>query len=151
MGERAKRLLGPAAVVWPGLRQWLAYPYPAIELTADGEPLAGSLVVVGNIARYGGRWRMLPAARPDDRRLDLLVFHGAGRGASLGLALDLFLFGGRQLGRRDVTVRRVERVVIAGPPELPVQIDGDPIGLRPPLELALAPRRLRLLRPAGRR
>ena len=70
----AKRLLGPAAVLWPGFRLWLSYGYPRIELLADGEPLAGSLVAVSNISRYGGPWPIQPDALPDDRRLDLLVF-----------------------------------------------------------------------------
>ena len=145
MSPRAKRLLGTAAVAGPGLREWLRYDYPQIELLADGERLAGSLVVVGNIPRYGGRWRMLPAARSDDGRLDLLVFHGAGRRASLGLARDLFLFHGRHLARHDLSVRTVERVELVAPADLPVQIDGDVPGLGPPFEIKLAPERVHLL------
>ncbi len=148
IGPRAKRLLGVASVVGPGLRRWLGYGYPAIRLTADGEPLTGTLVVAGNIARYGGPWRMLPAARSDDRRLDLLVFHGRGRAASLGFARDLFLLGGRHARRRDVSLRRAERIDLLGPPGLPVQMDGDPIAGAPPVEIRLAPDRLRLLVPA---
>ena len=145
MGARAKRLLGPAAALWPGLRRWLSYDYPTIELLADGEPLAGSLVVVGNISRYGGPWPILPGARTDDRRLDLLVFAGRGRLDSLGFARDLFLLGGRHLRRRDVSVRRAERVRLLGPAGIPVELDGDALPLEPPLEIELAAERVLLL------
>jgi diacylglycerol kinase family enzyme len=151
--SRSKRLLGPAAAVWPGFRGWLGYDYPRIDLLADGEHQTCSLVVVGNISRYGGPWRILPAARTDDRRLDLLVFRGRGRLASLGFARDLFLLRGRHLQRDDVSARRVERVELLGPPNLMVLVDGDAQPLRPPLEIRLAAARLRLLgspRPAGR-
>jgi diacylglycerol kinase family enzyme len=145
MGDRAKRLLGPAAALWPGFRRWLSYGYPQIELLADGEPLQGSLVAVSNISRYGGPWPIQPDARPDDRRLDLLVFTGRGRLDSLGFARDLFLLGGRHARRRDVSLRRVERVQLIGPTVVPVELDGDVLPLEPPLEIELAAERVQLL------
>jgi diacylglycerol kinase family enzyme len=143
----AKGLLGSTAVIASALSQWWSYGYPTIELRADGEPLAGSLIVVGNISRYGGPWRILPAARSDDRQLDLLVLAGAGRLASLGFARDLFLLRGRHPRRRDVSLARVQRVELLGPPGLPIQLDGDPRPLAPPLEITLATERVRLLSP----
>ena len=145
LGDSAKHWLGPAAVLSPGFRRWLSYDYPRIELLADGEPLEGSLVAVSNISRYGGPWPIQPDARPDDRRLDLLVFAGRGRLDSLGFARDLFLLRGRHTRRRDITLRRVERVRLLGPAEFPVEIDGDVLPLEPPLQIELAAERVQLL------
>jgi diacylglycerol kinase family enzyme len=145
LSSRAKRLFGVAAVLWPGLRVWWRYPYPRLRLVADGEPLAGSLMVAANIPRYGGPWRILPAARSDDRRIELLVFEGPGRLASMGFAFDLFLGRGRHLRRDDIESRTVARVELLGPAELPVQVDGDLLPFAPPLEIRLAAERVQLL------
>lgn len=145
MSPRAKRLLGTAAVAWPALVGFLRHAPPAIELLADDRPLAGSLVIAANIPRYGGPWRILPGARSDDRRLDLLLFRGRSRTATLAFARDLFLAGGRHLERTDVSTRGVERVELLGPADLRIQVDGDVLEQRPPLVIELAAGRVRLL------
>lgn len=140
-----KRRLG-AAAGFPAILGALAtYDYPALRIRADGESLEGSWVTVSNVPEYGGRWRLMPPARPDDRALDLLVFHGSGGPATLGIGMQILLGGGRHLRRRDVTVRRVERVVIEGPAEPPLQIDGDTFAAAAPVEIGLADERLRVL------
>ncbi len=143
MRVRLKRLIAGGAAVTAGLGALASYRYPPIALTADGEPLAGTLAVVANIPFYGGRWRIQPGARPDDRKLDLVLFRGRGRWATVGFARDLLL--GRHLRRRDVESRRVDEVQIRGPATLPLQIDGDVLDERPPARIRLAAERLRVL------
>ncbi len=143
LSPRLKRLAGGAAAVPAGLGAFAFYGYPRISLSADGEDLEGSLAVVTNITFYGGRFLIQPDARPDDGKLDLVLFRGKGRLATLSFARDL-LFG-RHLRRPDVEVRRVEEVRLEGPPNLDVQVDGDLMRGRPPANIRLAPGRVRVL------
>ncbi len=148
-----KRRLGRGEVILKGLAEWWRYSFPEVRLLADGRALAGTLVVVCNLAFYAGPWRLAPGARCDDRRLDLVLLRGAGRAATLSFALDLLR--GRHLGRPDVECLEVNEVEIVGPLGVPVQIDGDPLRGAPPLRVRLASERLRLMvpspRPPGRR
>jgi len=140
-----KRWLGPAAGMPALLGALLSYDFPPLRVAADGESLEGSWVAVSNVAHYGGRWRLAPQARADDRALDLLVFRGPGRLATVGIGMQVVLGAGRHLRRRDVTFRRVERVVIEQPGHPALQIDGDPFAAAAPVEISLAPERLRVL------
>lgn len=143
-GELKKRL-GRLAFVAPALGQWLTYGYPEIELRIGAREERVSYFAACNIPYYGGGLRMAPAADFGDGRLDLVLFRGRGRLATLGLARDLML--GRHLRRRDVEVRRVEELEIVGPAGVCVQIDGDVAALRPPLRIGLAREKLRILAP----
>jgi YegS/Rv2252/BmrU family lipid kinase len=145
---RLKYRFGKGAIVWQGLREWWRYPYPDLEIVAGGERHTATFAAVANIPYYGGSFRLAPDARPDNRLLELVLFHGRGRRATISFALDLLR--GAHLRRRDVTVLRVEEVVLAGPPGGAAQIDGDLCDDRLPLSIKLAPERLRALFPAPR-
>lgn len=123
-----KARFGKTAVFVQGVREWWRYGYPAIEITADGERLPpATFLAVSNIPQYGGNFLMAPGARPDDRRLELVTFHGSGRAPTLGFILGVV--SGRHTRRRDVGLRSVEEVVFTVPPEAGVQIDGDPLAV----------------------
>jgi len=144
----SKRWLGRPGIVARGLGSWWGYGYPEIELEHRGEVHRARFVALSNIPLYGGPFRMAPGARSDDRRLDLLLFRGAGRAATLGFARDLLR--GTHLGRADVetlAVEEGEEVTLTGPPGACVQVDGDPCAGRPPVTLALAAERLAVLAP----
>ncbi len=145
----AKRRFGRAHIAARGLVEWWGYPYPPLTVAVAGAAEPASLAVVSNIPFYGGRLRMAPAARSDDRRLDLLLFRGTGRVSTLAFAWDLVR--GRHVGRADVVARTLEpgeTVTLAGPPDAAVQVDGDPWPDRPPLTIGMAPERLAILAPA---
>ncbi len=147
-GSRAKRRLGRAAVATAAIGAWWSYGYPRFAVRAGGRELEGTLAVAANIPFYGGPWKMAPAARTDDRRLDVVVFRGAGRAATLGFARDLLL--GRHLRRGDVDSFTAEEIEIEGPPWLALQLDGDPLtgsGAPTLRRIRLAPERLRVLVP----
>jgi diacylglycerol kinase (ATP) len=123
-----KARLGKTAVFLQGVREWWRYGYPAIEVVADGERLPpATFLAVSNIPLYAGSFRLAPGARPDDRRFELVTFHGSGRGATLGFIAGVV--SGRHTRRRDVGTRPVEEVVFTVPPGAGVQIDGDPLPL----------------------
>jgi len=141
---RWKGRLGRSAVAARGLREWWRYAYPELAVTADGRSLAATFAVVANIPLYGGPFRLVPAARPDDGRLDLLAFQG-GPAATARFAWDLLR--GAHLRRRDVIVLPVQEVLLAGPPGAVAQIDGDPCPEPLPLRVRLAPEKLLVLAP----
>jgi diacylglycerol kinase (ATP) len=140
-----KRRFGQAGILWQGLAEWWRYPYPDLTLSADGRPLAATFVAVANIPLYAGPYRLVPDARPDDRRLDLLLFRG-GRAATLSFALHL-LFGARHIRRKNVALLSAEEVILQGPAGLVAQVDGDLCREALPVRIRLAPERLRVLAP----
>ncbi|MEM9596713.1 MAG: hypothetical protein AAGD06_20760, partial [Acidobacteriota bacterium] len=80
--------------------------------------------------------------------LDLVLFRGRTRLATLGLATSVAL--GSHLRRRDVEVHRVKEVEILGPLPHGLQVDGDVLPLEPPIRVRLAKRRLHVLMPPDR-
>jgi len=153
-----KRWLGRIGIAAQGLAAWWSYGYPAIEVLLDGVRYRASFVAVANIALYGGPFRLVPDARPDDRRLDLLLFSGLGRTATLGLVRDLLR--GAHLRRPDVrvlpigpssAVRISEAAGASGAPDVRLQVDGDPFPDPPPVTLALAAETLPVLAPGLQR
>jgi len=146
---RLKRRLGKGAYVWQGLREWWRYGYPDLDVTVDGKRFTATFAAVANIPFYGGSYRLAPDAQPDNRRFDLVLFHGRGRLATLGFAIDLFR--GVHVRRRDVTVLRAEEIVLAGPAGAAAQVDGDLCSECLPLTVRLAPDTLKVLFPARRR
>jgi diacylglycerol kinase family enzyme len=141
----AKARWGQGAVVAQGLATWWAYPFPPLVARwADGEA-HGSFVAVCNIPLYGGPFAMAPGARLDDDRLELVLLRGGGRLTTLGFSADLLR--GRHLRRRDVVSACVDEVELSGPPELPLQVDGDPCRETLPARVRVAPQRLQVLAP----
>lgn len=136
---------GEAAILWQGLREWWRYSYPNIEVLADGERLCATFAAVANIPFYAGSFRLAPGARPDDHRLELVLFRGRGRRATLGFVLDLMRSAHAR--RRDVEIRKVDEVVLGGPEGTAAQVDGDLCEERLPVRVRLAEERLRVLFP----
>ena len=100
-----------------------------VRLRIDGEPVTARIVVVGNNV-----YRLHPLEVGSRPRIDGGILH-------LGIA--------RGLLPRSWEERRAVRFTIeADAPSLDVAIDGEPVQLRPPVELRVEPRALRLLVPA---
>ena len=146
-----KSRLGKTAVLLQGVREWWRYGFPEIAAVADGERLPpATFLAVCNIPYFAGSYRIAPGARPDDRRFELVTFHGTGRAPTLAFILGVL--SGRHTRRADVGVRAVEEVVFTVPPGAGVQVDGDPIPPRGeagagPIRVRLAPERLLVLAP----
>ncbi len=93
-----------------------------------------------NIAFYAGAFRIAPDADPTDGHLDLVMFKGSGRSATLGFARDLGL--GRHLKRDDVETVNVQDLELLGPPNCQIQIDGDVLPQPAPIKIRVAKERL---------
>jgi len=142
----SKARWGPLAVLAQGFDSWRRYGYPRVTARWDGQERSGSFACVCNIPLYAGSLAMVPAARCDDDLLELVLLHGAGRRAALGFAADLLR--GRHLARADVTSACVAEIELIGPPELPLQVDGDICRETLPARVRVAQRRLQVLVPA---
>lgn len=144
--RRLKARLGRVGIALQGLLQWWCYAYPELELRVDGRPATARQLAVCNIPEYGGSFRLVRSGRFDDRRLDVVLFHGKGRRATLSFFVDLVR--GAHEGRSDVEVRTADAVELVGPPGADVQIDGDPVPGAVPLSMRLAPEPIQVLVPA---
>lgn len=140
-----KARFGMAAVFAQGLGSWWRYRFPPIRARWNGQEVEGAFVTVCNIPLYAGPFAMAPAARFDDDWLDVVVLKRGGRLVTLGFAGDLVR--GRHLARPDVISARVAELELHGPPELPLQVDGDPCREALPARVRVAAERLRVLVP----
>ena len=138
-----KRLLGPFSYVLTGVRL-LGESAPMVPVRTDlGEQVLGMIVLIGNGAHYGGRFRMFPKARNDDGWLDACVFTGRNaldimryiQGVLLGLhpsLTDVVFLRGRRFEFTDV--------------EAPIEADGDLLGSTP-ATIEILPNSLRVIAP----
>jgi diacylglycerol kinase (ATP) len=141
-----KARLGMGAVGLQGLGSWWRYGFPAVTARWDGQQAEGSFAAVCNIPLYAGSFALAPAAIYDDDLLDLVLWRRGGRLRTLAFTADLVL--GRHLRRRDVVSASAPEIELLGPPELPLQVDGDPCREALPVRVRVAPERLRVMVPA---
>jgi diacylglycerol kinase (ATP) len=143
-------------------RRWGRYAYAAAGI-ADlvrhgGRPLAieaggvrfrgrAPAAVIGNTRLYGGLLYPTPRARIDDGLLDLRVYAGAG--ARQLLPQLVRTLAGRP-PRADELYLQTPELRIAAPRPLPVQADGEPIGVLP-MTFRAVPRALTVVVPRGLR
>jgi diacylglycerol kinase family enzyme len=144
--QRAKERFGRLAVAAQAPAAMREHGSPTYTLVAGERRVAGTFVVASNIRYYGGRFEITPRADPFDGRLDFAVFAGSGPWSILGFALDVA--AGAHLSRADLTVWQGTSARIEGAGEVWLQIDGDPIRLALPIQIGLAPHRLRILLPS---
>jgi len=139
-----KRRLGRIGVALAGLEAWWRYDYPAIEVAVGATRSEASLIVVSNSPFYGGAVRMAPDAAFDDGLLDVVLFRGSGRRATLSFAADLARC--RHLSRPDTEHFQTDRLRLLAPAGFAAQIDGEPRHAQAPLDIHIEPAALRLLR-----
>ncbi len=110
----------------------------------DGPEWEGSQVVVSNLVRYGGFFRIAPEARFDDGRLDLCLFEG-------DRPIDILRYAWGALRARhalwpDVRLAAGRRIALrTASGEIPVQLDGEPLGVLP-VEIDVVPAAVRVVR-----
>ncbi len=142
-----KLRFGRLGIALQGLFHLPRYRYPPLRLTVDGEEQRVAFFAVCNIPFYGGAFELCPPASCDDGCLDLVTFTGRGPAATAGFSLAVAR--GAHASRADVDIRRVERVEVRFPDEVPLQIDGDPAEAVPPVVIELSPEVLPVLAPPG--
>jgi YegS/Rv2252/BmrU family lipid kinase len=141
-----KRFLGRGEVALAALSGWHSYQYPDFEVRWPGGHQSVTFAALCNIPFYGGGWRMAPEARWDDALLDMVLFSGSSRTATLGFARDLVFT--RQIQRPDVRYSQVEEATISSAPGLNLQLDGDFVPEQLPARLELARQQVNLLVPS---
>jgi diacylglycerol kinase family enzyme len=103
----------------------------------DGHPVEGCLAVgVGNGRSVGGGILLFPRADPADARLEACAVAASGTvdTAKLGLAVRK----GEHLELDGVYATSAERVRIETDPVIELNVDGDLVGLRTPVEFRRA-------------
>jgi len=143
-----KRRWGALAYGLAGLRMAGSFGSTWATLRLDDEELRARvlLVLISNVQLYAGMVRVAPAARLDDGWLDVCVFKGHGFLYILRHIVGIVTW--RHLHDPEVVYRRARRVTVDAADPLPVQTDGEPVGVTP-LEVTLMPRALRVIVPPG--
>jgi diacylglycerol kinase family enzyme len=145
--QASKMRFGRLAIAAQALAALRAYDSPMRTLVDGDRRASGSFVVASNIRYYGGAFEITPRASPLDGELDFAVFSKRGRAAMLELALDVLT--GTHLTRGDFETWKGKSARLEGEGAVWMQIDGDPLQLELPIEIAIASRRLSLLLPTS--
>ncbi|MGA5037191.1 diacylglycerol kinase family protein [Streptomyces capoamus] len=156
--DRAKAVLGWPTYVLAVLRE-LRTPRTGVSIRLDGAPAlrrTARMVLVGNIGTVQGGVTLLPDARADDGRLDLLILDPRGIGGWLS-ALWTLLRGGTTASREcgeggeggaPVEFFTFRRAEFTFDTELPRELDGDPVSAGRHLTAEVRPGALTVLLPA---
>ncbi len=99
-------------------------------------------VLVANMPYIGPRYRVSPAAAPDDGLLDVLVFADLSKLDLLGYAVQEVVGGGAADPR--IQYRRVRKLAIETEPAMPILADGVALGAGP-LRIEVRPRALAIM------
>lgn len=136
-----KRRLGKLAYVLATAMLLGRYRRPRYTVLANGRRFVAGAVILAKGQHYAGRFVCAPDARLEAPSLELCLFRAGSRLAILRYALALAL--GRIHRQYDVEILSIREAEIEGPPDDPVQGDGDLIG-QLPARIAVAPETLLL-------
>jgi diacylglycerol kinase family enzyme len=142
-----KRRFGPLAYLFAMIRN-LRVRRARFMVELDGERklhFHAKTVLVCNVGRTMGSLPLAPDARVDDGCLDVVVFTFAGFGQLLLLFVRAILGG----LKHDPRVRflRARKVRLTASRPMPVQVDGEFVGMTTPLEVSVIPGGIRIVRP----
>lgn len=128
----------------PIARAMSRYRFPPLRVRVDSRPVGSGVgfVILGNVWNYGGFFRVVPRARPDDGLIDVCVFDGRSR-SDLLRYLSAAPFG-LHLAFPDVRYLRGREVTVESDEDVPVELDGDPAGTLP-ARFRILPRDVTLL------
>ncbi|RRR69894.1 MAG: diacylglycerol kinase family lipid kinase [Candidatus Viridilinea halotolerans] len=126
-----KRRLGALAYVLRGILQTLRIRGARTRLVIDGRSLRSRvlMVVIGNTQLYGGLVKITHRAIIDDGLLDVAVFKGENGLNVIGRLIAILRR--RYSDDPDIDYYRARSITISSRPRLPVQVDGDSIGMTP--------------------
>lgn len=115
----------------PAMQTLMGYHYPPMTVEIDGSVVddKATFVVIGNMRRYGGPFRLFRRATPDDGRLDICCLHGDN-------VLDLLRYGWSAFWHAlpdelDVSYHSAEHCLVRSGSPVLVQVDGDRGGSLP--------------------
>ncbi len=134
---------------WPIWRTFWEHDFPHMKITADGKEVFDDfgMAFVGNISRYAVGLRICRDAVYDDGLLDLVVF-SCHRQHALVFHAAWTLLRLHPL-KGNVIYRPFRNLRIETDRPVPSQVDGD-VGPNTPLDIDVAPERVKLLVPESR-
>ncbi len=137
--------LGILPFILPTIGAIITFDGVKTRIKLDGKPTQRTILmaVVSNAHRYA-LFELSPEARPDDGVLDLCLFTGSGLATKV-LHIARFLLG-RHLGSPGVHYCRVKEASFQPDTPLPVQVDGEFVGITP-VTCRIVPQSLRVLLP----
>jgi YegS/Rv2252/BmrU family lipid kinase len=118
----SKKRLGPLSYILSAAQIASRRP-PLLRVETDDQIREGSFVLVGNGRYYGAKLVLFPDARPDDGRLDVLIFKNLGY-------LDIARYiGGVLIGHHtdmaDVEYFQTSEMNVTCESSVPVELDGE--------------------------
>lgn len=123
----------------------LAFVHRNIRVVAEGALVAaGKLVIVSNCRHYGGVFKPAPDAEPTDGMLDLVAIRSYGIFGLAGAGVYALLGTSQRPAR--ACVRKLASMRLESEYEVPVQIDGEPVGSLP-VDLRVRRGALRMITP----
>ncbi len=131
---------------WPIWRTFWEHDFPRLRVYADGAKVFDDrgLAFVGNISRYAVGLRICRDAQYDDGKLDLVVFPCREQTGLIWHAAWTLLRMHPQLG--NCLYRQAQSIRFEADGPVASQVDGD-AGPNTPLDISLAPWRVRLIIP----
>jgi diacylglycerol kinase (ATP) len=145
----SKALGGRVTFFYALTREFVAWQNTAVALElGDGVRREGRLhdVIVANGRFHGGGMKLAPDARQDDGLFDVVTIGDVNKLDFLTTASKLY--SGRYLSHPKVELLRSATVAISAAEPLPLEVDGEPIGLTP-ARFEVVPGALRLRVPAA--
>ncbi|NQV57826.1 MAG: diacylglycerol kinase family lipid kinase [Rhodospirillales bacterium] len=140
-----KRAVGVWAYVFASFKQWIGDSFPPLKLEIEGRSSAVSGLVVANGRYYAGPFMIAEKASVFSPKFDLCLFTGQGRWSLIRLIGAIVRGSINSLDQ--VEILRPASFTISGPPDEPVQADGDIIG-RTPITITTSQKTLHLITPA---
>lgn len=128
-----------------GLASLVSYNNMRLTVRLDDEPEDiddCAMVVVANGTHFGGGMQMAPDARPDDGRLDVVIF--ANMGKSELLKVWPMTYRGRHVDNDKVRLLKVEKVDIECDETILVEADGELLG-EGPISFSVVPGALNIV------
>lgn len=121
----SKKRLGPLSYIISAAQIASRVP-PTLRVDTGGAVHEGSFVLIGNGRYYGSKLVLFPNARPDDGKLDVLVFKNLGY-------LDIARYvGGVLIGHHtdlaDVDYFQTSEMEVTSAAPVPVELDGELFG-----------------------
>lgn len=141
-----KRRIGKGAYVVESLRQLAVFPFSSYRVVVDGVEHTAASVVVAKARHYAGPYVLAPDANLETPQFHVCLFQRPGIWNTLRYALALQR--GTLPSLPDYQIICGREVTIEGPPQDPLQSDGDLVDTLP-VTISLLPKALNLVMPAS--
>ncbi len=141
---RLKKRLGSGAFWLIGLSQLARWNPIPFTLEVNGETYCSTFVSIGNARSYGGNLGITPRASLDEPEFEICMIQTTSRVQYLSLLSSAMRSSGLQLDEKGVCFVRATQARATG--TVPVQVDGEVIGLLP-MRFEIAPQMVEIVVP----